>query len=262
MAVPEATDFAHVVSVDRRRGLCSPTLGEKALSELNAAWRATPWYRDPWSFAKFRGAALDVMFRGAPAGLAFIGRGVRIEPPPPFTDPFEPIEFGSGDDQFDVLSGPTPTREERVARFAKWIIGIIGAAVVVSLGVGWLVGGDDRIAAAMLFGALAIAAVVTVVALLGGLGGKWFLLPGAIAVVRARGEPRARLQLYTRRDSCAVLRYVSTGKTVVLMLELWSTRGRPARRAVTEREAMAFLAAWQSPLPPPERDRLADIMAA
>lgn len=261
MPVPEATDSAHVVSVERKRGLCSATLDPKALDELTAAWRATPWYRDAWSYSKFRGAALQFMLRRAPGGLAFVGRGLRIERPPPFTDPFEPIEFGSGDDQFEVLSGPKPTREERVARYAKWFFAFIGAAVVVALGVGWLTGVDDRIAAGIIVSVLVLAGVIGLVMLLGGLGRKWFLLPGAIAVVRARGEPRARLQLYTRHDSCAVLRYVSTGKTVVRMLELWSTRERPIRRAVTEREALAFLAAWQSPRPPPERERLADLTA-
>ncbi len=120
--------------------------------------------------------------------------------------------------------------------------------------------GSIRVGAVFCGVLLLIGSVVFGVQVLSQLGGKWFLLPGAVAIVRARGRPSERLVLCTRRDSCVAIRYIRSGKTTVLVAEVWLADGRSRRRAVSEREALSLLAAWQSPLPPPARERLGELV--
>jgi hypothetical protein len=250
---------AHVVQVDRRLNCASATLAPAALQRLEAALRASTWYRGRWSRREFRQTVMDILRSDAAGGLAVVSPRLGIEAPAPFVEFFEPIELGAGDAQLKTLSGDAPTRQERVHRWLLLVLAAAGLGVLGPFFVVLLFGGAYRIVMTIVLLLAANGAIIFVAAALTSVLETWFLLPGAVAVRRNRGRPQDRLTLLTRYDTFALLRHVAAGKAVILALELWSADGRKRRRAVSDREAISFLAAWQSPLPPPTREQLAEL---
>lgn len=261
---PMNTGVPHIVRVSRRREFSSSTLPEQARVLHESAFRGARWWRDRWAHRPFRDAARQVLH--VYGGLALIGPDVTVEAPSPFVEMFEPIEItgGVGEDaeRLLVLSGEAPTRPER----RLWVLKLF--AIVIGLGMfGILVlafmGGVPIRAIPPIGAAIGVASLAITIALFAqSRSGRWFLVPCGIAIVRRpvrRGQP-GRITVLSRWDTCAALRYVSTGKTVVLMLELWTHAGKTLRRSVSEREAAAVLAAWQSPLTPPSDEKLMELV--
>ncbi len=258
------TGVTHIVRVNRRRAFSSATLPEQVRARLESVFRAARWWQDRWAHRAFRAAAREVLH--VHGGLALIGPGVKVEAPAPFEDMFEPIEItgwiGGDTERLRVLSGDAPTRQERLMWIprAAGIVAILGVSAIVILA---FLGRFPLRAIPPIGAVILVAALVFTIALLvQSRSGRWFLVPGGIAIVRRpvrRGLP-GRVTVVSRSDSCAVLRYVSTGKTVVLMLELWTHAGKTLRRSVSNREAAAVLAAWQSPLTPPPDEKLMELV--
>ncbi len=252
----QAPTGAHLVRVDRRRNCESATLAASALRRLEAALQPFPWLSDRWTRPALRAAAFETLRSEAASGLALIGPGMHFQPPPPFVEVFEPIQLGTNDDQLKVLSGDAPTIQEK----RRWIVVVVlvvtALVCVVPFAVMLMRGAAGR--AVQLFSLFAGLLVLTFGLVLAAqrIFQRWYLLPSAVAVVRPYGSEERRLVLFTRTDAYALLRYVHTGKTTVLVLELRSLDGRRCRRPVSEREAMSFLAAWQSPLSPPPLEQI------
>ena len=83
----------------------------------------------------------------------------------------------------------------------------------------------------------------------------WYLVPGGVAIRRGLFKKEGRLlQLCTRSNAWLMLRWVSPNWRATLYVAdaRW-------HRTLTELECVALLAAWQSPLPPPEVERLSDL---
>ncbi len=244
-------DRASLVQVDRRHNCTCATLAAPALRRLEAALRPWPWLGDRWTRPVVRAAAFETLRSEATRGLVLIGPGMHFRLPPPFVEAFEPIQFGTHDDQLKVLSGDAPTAQEQ----RRWVIAIVlvlaGVLFVAPLALLFLRGGAGR--ALQLFSLFAGILVVTFGFVWASqrIFQRWYLLPSAVAVVRPYRTEDRRLELFTRTDSYGLLRYVHTGKTTILVLELRSLDGRRSRRSVSEREAISFLAAWQSPQAPP-----------
>ncbi|GMU81212.1 MAG: hypothetical protein AMXMBFR47_10830 [Planctomycetota bacterium] len=265
MESPAARPAASIVRVDRRGAFSSETLPAAACEALETAFRAGPWWRDRWRRRGFRDAARDLARRSG--GLALLGPRLPFQPPSPFGEHFEPIEIGRGllDDRarLEVLSGAAPTRQEWIVRRVLKPAGVVGLVAVAVALFHYQFRPPRQIVFVALGAALAFAIPFGVVALTRSLGNRWFLLPGAIAIIRRpprRGLP-ARVTVLTRSDTVLALRWVHTGKTSVLVLELWTHLGRVYRTSVSEREAMSALAAWQSPLTPPPEEQLSDLAA-
>ncbi len=218
------------------------------------------WMLDRWSRKSFRQAAVRELREPAAGGLVIVATGSGIPVPPPFSEHFEPVQLGAGDPQLQTIVGPELTRDERIGWYVNRVLAaLVGAIMLFALGA--LFFRSFRRAgllALVLMGALV--AIVVVVHHLANLTAEWHLLPGAVAIVRRGRTGAARLRVLRRDSACALLRYVSNGKTTMLVLELWDETGRAERRPVTDREAIAFLATWRSPLPPPDDARLRELV--
>ena len=253
----------HVVHVDRKKNFSSQTLPDPELKRLETAFRAVPWWRDRWTDRKFRAAAMQIVRDSG--GLALIGPGMSFETPQPFAEFFEPIEIATGlgynSDQLKTLSGAALTKEERAARIFTWFLRLLGLVLVGGLIVAYFRGLPWKVLT--VFGGVVglVALVLTLVFVLNRFTGRWYLLPSGIAIVRrpARRGNAARVTVLSRADTCLVFRYVSTGKTVMLKIELWTPLGKRLHRPLSEREAMSVLAAWQSPHMPPPDERLQEL---
>ena len=255
---------ARLVRVDRQRNFSSSTVATETVAKIESAFRAVPWYRDRWRNKGFRSEIYRTLKHLARGGLVLIGPGIKFSDPPPFDELFEPIRlsggFGADDAQLRVLSGNQPTRQERGKRIALLILSPLLFIGVAAILYGWLRGAGMRIAAVvgLVFGSVGFG--LSIALLTEKLGAHWYLVPGGVAIARSRGKPANRLVLRTARDTPAFLRYVSSGKSVILMIELWTADGRRWQRGVSEREAISFLAAWQSAHPPPSIEQLREMV--
>lgn len=248
-----AADPTHIVTIDRKWRCTSPTLATAALQRLEAAFRAGRWWQrfpDRWSTRATRAAFLAELSADAPGGLVLLGPRLGFAAPPPFAETFEPVELGANDPQLQTLSGPAPTREERIQRYIFAGLGVLAIAAVWPLTLGVLKLGALRVLGGLgMFGAL-LALVLLFVWWVLSLNGQWLLVPGGVAILRRR-RGRPQIELCTRGDTVANIRLVSNGKTVMTVIELLRRDGRRFRRPVRDREGLAFLAAWQCTQPTP-----------
>lgn len=250
----------HIVRVDRRGAMSCPTLDGRHLGDLQAALRMQPWYSDRYGRKAFRQRVLEIM-TSANAGIVLMGPNMSFEPPPPFDEFFEPIRLGQWDERMKVLSGAMPTRQEKML---KWLIpilaGLVALAVLIVVSLGILRGQSRAIALAT---TLMVGSILVVLIIASSrFGSDWYLLPAGVAIRnwwRRRVEP---VSVLTPSSAAALLRWVSNGKSTMLVLELWRADGRSWRRAVSEREAISFLAAWRSDEATPTIDRLQELLGA
>ncbi|MFN0137202.1 MAG: hypothetical protein ACKVS9_13925 [Phycisphaerae bacterium] len=254
------------VYADPKGVFTSPTLSLAGLQRIQEAYRRVPWYRDRLASATFRREVGQIEAEFAPSGLVFLVGKLPFEVPPAFHEFFEPIElklvrFASqlADDPMQMLSGEAPTRQERFARVGGYIIVATLAAIFLPIAITLLVGGQYRVLATI-FGALAANfALIVLILWLARFAGRWYLIPRGVVIRRSFGLARRRTIVRDRRDTIAMLRYVHTGKSHHLNLDLWSPAGRRWSRPVSEREAISFLAAWQSRREPPTREQLQEL---
>ena len=251
------------VHIDRVHKFSSPTLPGPSLEKLESTFRSASRWRDRWKNVDFQAAVRDSL--GEHAGLILIGSEMPFEMPPPFNEMFEPIEIGSGRGgnaaDLDVLSEESHHRQRRLARL-RW--GIIGLGVVLSI-VPLLFLPASRVPVRQIFYvvfAFAICGIaVFAMTLWAPVADRWFIIPGALAIAH-RPTHRNRtpgVTVLTPKDTCLILRYMKSGSTEQLVLEFWTAEGSLFRSAVTEREAIGILAAWQSLHPPPPDSLLKEL---
>jgi hypothetical protein len=253
----------HIVRIDRKKNFKSDTLAPDDIARLEGAFRAVRWWRDRWTDRSFRAAAMEIVRERG--GLALVGPGMPFDNPPPFAEFFEPVEiargFGSETEQLKTISGEKLTREERIGRIVSLLAWPAGIALIVLLLVAYFRGMPARAAIFLAGMAMLITVVMVLVVRLQRLGGRWYLLPGGLAVVRrpVRRGQSPRVTVLSRNDTCLAFRLVSNGKTVMRIMELWTPLRKRLHRSVSEREAISVLAAWQSPQKPPPDERLQEL---
>lgn len=201
-----------------------------------------------------------IMREHARGGLAVVGPGLSFETPAPFTEFFEPIRLGDDAEALKVLSGAAPTRDERHMRVVWWILGVLGFIGMLALLISWAITGSTRLVAVIAGICLVFIAIILIAKTAMRIGGTWYLLPSGVAIARYLKRP-PELVIHSRQDTVAICRMVSTGKSVVLKIELIPSQGKRRSTGVTDREAISFLAAWQSPLDPPKREHLTELIA-
>jgi len=253
-------DVTHVVHVGRRSTCSSETLPPHAVTRIQEALRSSPWYSDRWSRREIRTVARDVLREEAPGGLVLIRESTRVTVPAPFEQFFEPAELGAGDQQLRTLSGEADTREERVKR---WVI-VAGLLLIptIALPILFLLfqrGLFRQIVYALLFLAF-LAGLVALLSQIPSAFQRWYLVPGGVVVRRRSRHPGRRTRLLLRNENVAVFRMIQAGQVPVRVLEIWTPEGKRYRRAVSDRDAASFLAAWQSRLTPPTEAQLAEAL--
>lgn len=250
----------HIIEIDRRRNISSRTLDAGSLARLESALRSAKWWQDRYVAREFISALLSVHQSISSGGLAVLAAEVGFSAPSPFVEPFEPIQLGRRDPQLRVLSGADNTKQEKQMLVVGWVLTVVGLGVAIWLAVAYLMGRGRHFG--LIFAILFVAtpAVCGLVVALQTLGKRWYLVPSGVAIIGGRGpDGRQRLEMCTRLNSVPVFRMVSTGKTTILMVEMLRIDGRRFRKAVSEREALSLLAAWQSPLDPPPAEQLAEL---
>lgn len=251
---------AHIIRLDRRGKLTCDTLSANVLGEIQAAYKAQPWYSDKLARKAFRRRIHELMRREG-RGIVIIGPGMSFEPPPPFMEFFEPIQLGTNDPQLLTLSGSKPTRQESVMKILI-VLGLLGAlAGLIPLLIAFLRGQTRVVSIIVLAVGATTVFMCVLIYVIQRIAGKWYLLPAAVAV-RTRAAKGNPLILLTPLDCAATLRWVSNGKSSMLMLELWREDCKCWRRAVSEREAISFLAAWRSDETAPPIEKLIEVLAS
>ncbi|MDX2198828.1 MAG: hypothetical protein SF069_07635 [Phycisphaerae bacterium] len=247
------------MSADRRNRLTCATLDSAVLSKLQAVLSAPPWYRTRWTHPRFREGAHELLRSEIPEGFLIDATHGRLNAPPPFVEPFEPIELGENDPQLKTLSGAAKTSEEKSQTIALWILSIAGAAIFSAIVFSAFAAGRGRFAGFVLMAAImGVAITVGLVMTIMSFRPEWYLVPGGVAIVRAAGGKKPAVTIFSRQDSIVVFRYVSTGKSTFLMCEMWS-KSASESRAVSQREAISLMAAWQSPRLPPTAEELREL---
>lgn len=256
---PAAGGNVHIVRVQPglKSTFSSPTLAPDHLDELQTVFRNTPWYSDGYTHKRFRSATRRIFETFPERGLAFVGTSVKIDIPPPFSKRFEPVELGSGDTQLGTLSGKP--RKRRVSGTTQAVIFFVLLAAF-TIGMMFLRGRVFRVALliAGIFAATSI--LVALIIMLQRSAGAWYLVPGGVAITRRFQKGAKRLVVLTRYDSWVVMRWISNGKTSVLMLEIFGTDGTRFRKGINYPDAESFFGAWQCPHPPPSREMLAELV--
>ncbi len=261
---PAAVSPVAILRVGPRGRIMESNVADARIRRVTEALRA-PWYRDRWGRRELREAALSSLNTDTPGGLVLIGPRMRFETPPPFHEFFEPIELTQivlGDNPgLKALSGDAPTREERQSRVLLWILGPFGAIFAGFMLFIIFFGPIAPTGRLVLLGTFTFAGfMIFVASWLLRLRGHWFLIPGGVAIVTRYGKARERLRVYTRHDAVPVLRYVNSGKATIRTLALLTSDGRRPSMHITERQAIALLAAWQSDHATPSRAELFDVL--
>lgn len=257
--------MTHIVRVDRRKNFTSSSLPADLTECLEGAFRRVPWWRDRWADRGFRSTALGIA-RDFGCGLVIFGPGRMFEVPPAFDRFFEPIELfgglGSNTAALKTISGDKPTREESLGRYSLAILALLAICGAVLFLIGYLRGFPARAALPVLLVFAIIPVVFFGVRALRGIGGRWFLVPGGIAIFRRplrSGRP-PRITLLTPANSFLMFRYISNGKTVMLVMEVSTLAGLRLRRTVSEREGMSVVASWRSNVTPPADEQLEELI--
>ena len=188
-----------------------------------------------------------------------------FEVPPPIEVPFEPLELDEANPALRTLFAAygevtktavqMPRRRPWRRHVVRWGIplALVGALLPQAVHLTLLPMGN-RAVAYWLWAALA-AVVVGALTARWLASSQWLLVPRGLVIRRAViGRVGVSLQLYTPADT-----YLSISpQQRKWIAELWRDRCK-ARKQITAYEAAALLAAWQSPLPPPEEEKLGDL---
>ncbi len=259
-----AARACHVVHVGaQKRGdpwqAQCPTLSEDDVAAIREA--SAPW-RDLKYVAKRVMHHVHATKQGGVALIYDFVTPSRLVVLPPLNKPFGPLPLDETDASLRALcsdlaeSMPNTTAPQPTSWFRRAIIRT-GMPVTGVFLFGYLLIhmiGNAHEAPVYVFGMVLAVAVVAVL-LMVAKWGEWFLVPGGIAIrTSVPGQVLSRVKLCRPSDSVLIIRREE---------KLWRAsiyRNRLlSSRPVTEFEAAALLAAWQSPLAPPDQDRITDL---
>ncbi len=238
-------------------------LSDEALAELGrsvAVWTNHVTVVDRvWTYSRTRGLPpLAVVFENAPKHL--------LPTPLPIDVPFEPtpldeshpslrhlIRLGDASDSIESTSATvaSPLQRALIRAGIPTLSAALAIGQVISIWDGFRWNSPWHLVSVSVIG---IAVVLLVLSLLR--RAQWLIVPGAL-IQRSPGAWWTGVALcrFTPPDSVLILCPESPGWRA----ELWVSGKQAARRLITTLEAMALLAAWQSPLRTPTLDEMSDL---
>ncbi|MBN1344020.1 MAG: hypothetical protein JXQ73_15150 [Phycisphaerae bacterium] len=258
---------------ENKKGPATPQCPQMPTDLLSAAVEAAaPWRDPPHRIRRIRalikehalpGIALTYEVKTAPRGFAS-----TIPVPPPFDVPFEPTPLNEAVPRLIELvrlvntKVPVGTRTAEPASrkrvLARWLVDLFilipcGFFVLIKLA-GLAFRGLTAGPVLELFLAILLA-LLGVALTRGWFSGQWLIVPGGVIVRRAAfWRVGVGLRRYVPRDSVLML----TPQGAAWKAEIYRDN-KPISRALTELEAVALLAAWQSPIEPLPLERISDL---
>jgi hypothetical protein len=194
-------------------------------------------------------------------GVILCETGAADEAPSPFDEPFEPLVLGLKDPGLQTLTSPQPTREERTQAIGMVIS--VGICVAVAAFLAWLFATRPSAGLRLAWIPPALIGMLLLIQFLRrtrATMAPWLIVPGAVFVrpLWKRGDDN--LRRFTPADTIPYLSKRHAKNHVFYVLELW-TRDRIWSRVVTQRELLAFLAAWRIQLAPPPIEKMQELAA-
>ncbi len=187
--------------------------------------------------------------------------------PPPLEVPFEPTELNERQPELRWLCRAAPNAPESNRKLPKplslWrnlAVSLFVGYFLVSLGIQIVAGirsGNPAAAVLPSLHFLIMSALVLILYMRR--RRNWLLVPrGVLERQPALGWWGGRIRRYTPQDTVLLIRPSRQGYGVYWDAELWQQDRRTARM-LTSLECHALLAAWQSPIPPPEAEQLTEL---
>lgn len=247
----------YMVSLNWRHRARCDDLPPEALADLQRVLDKTHWPLAVGFRQKPLGRLQAWREKHGGASIVFYRSSIARELPPVFDEAFEAIELGTRDPALRTLTGSHATREENAQRFALTLAVAI-AVVFSSIALISLFFGSRTVATALLFVPLAIVIGVVLGHFLQAISPRWLLVPGGVVIAqRRRGELIS--ELLTPQTTIAFLGDQHAHNHRIRYLRL-CTRTRAYRRNLSQREQLAFLAAWPSPVPPPRLHEIRELL--
>lgn len=237
-----------------RCGTLAPEIVDEIRS-LSAAWRD----------AKKSALSLDRLRRRHDLGGLVVWYAVDSKTPPaptpgPLTIPFEPLELDEGRAPLAELCGATGDEDAATAlRSRRWRRGILRfglpATMLAQLPYAITQIAVHRNLFTIVLWVSTFSLVFLSVFVVWCMADQWLLVPGGVVIRKSIvGKISESLRLYTPTDALIIIRPQPPGRVI----ELWRD-GQARRRRTTVLETVALVAAWQSPLAPPDLSGMSDL---
>lgn len=239
---------------NRRPAVCSTLPSEviASVSDYGATWR------DNQHVARRLQELRDDMELGGIA-LWYQRSKAQVDPPAPLTVPFEPLLLDESASPLAELCGvAAPDRD--VPRISpRWKRAAVRFGLPLAVVLPQVVNAIVQVAVqrspfiVWLWGAMLVT-MIGAGLLLWTLSDQWLLIPGGVIIRKSLfGKVGRSLTRYTPGDAVLIIRPMPPGHQA----EVW--RGQSVRGSrATQLEVIALLAAWQSPIPPPDLERCSD----
>lgn len=240
-----------------------PTCAGMSTEALDGLRDATKSWRDPKHVVR-RLEALRQREQLPGLVLWYNLENHAMDTPAPLGVPFEPYELNEGRSPLADLIGssaavadPEAVAAMRSSR-SKRALARLGIPAILLLST--LPNAITQIAihrdpATSWIWAAPVVLMVLAAAIVWWLSDQWLLVPGGVVIRKTMvGKVGESLKLCTPANSMLIIRPQQS----FFSLELWQG-SHVKKRQATKLEAAALLAAWQSPIPPPDPDRLSDL---
>ncbi|MGE3182391.1 MAG: hypothetical protein AB7N71_12230, partial [Phycisphaerae bacterium] len=194
--------------------------------------------------------------------ITLVDQRVHDTMPAPFAQPFEPIELNVDDAAARTLLGDTTIRKSLGEKLlTAWLI-VLVAAMIVGVGLQlWMSPSRVRTLGYLFMMLVPVPLVIVAFRFYRRRRSRWFLVPAGVYIADGLQPGMQPAQHIKREEATAA--FVGFGRNRNhhwFFVELW-LRERRIYHVVSRTDALAFIAAWRSPLPPPDERQLAEVAA-
>lgn len=248
-----------LVVLDRRGNPTSDDLATGELAALASATR-TPFFSIP-HFAR-RGQQRRVWPLARVhnwQGLILADRRVNADFPVPFREPFEPIELNVGDTATKAVIGDTAIVQ--TWRNQLRITMIVILLLLFAAGIGlqlWFSPSRVRTLSQLALLIVPVPLFVFALRTYRRHATRWFLVPAGVFVAECLRSSDSQTRLITRNEAIAYVGFGRRRHRRWIFIELWLPDER-IYKVVSRSDALAFIAAWRSPVSTPPVELLQEL---